>query len=320
MIDFQDRFARCVSLFSEARDKLGSRLSLFGFAADSSGELANHIFQENDRYADLRSVSKVVVGLVLGVLLSRKTELGDVRLGLGERVLPLLRHHMNGTARHHWRDVRIVDLLNHTIGHDEGFLFRKDLGDLPESDYLAYLFDAPIRHSPGTHFSYSNVGPFLFSVIVQDWLGKSLHDVAQAAILEPLGIESRWRCFGEYSAGSTGLSMRNGDLIKLASLLRDGGVFRGRAIVAKSWVDEMISPRSLTPHMFDSAQMFPRYAYGIGLWICENGSYYCDGTNGQYLIVVPDRKVALSTMGEQPDMEPITRCMTPLTAEPKFGK
>jgi len=314
MIDFQDRFARCVGLFSDARDKFGSRLSLFGFAADSNGERANHIFQGNDRYADLRSVSKVVVGLVLGVLLSRKTELGDIPLGLGGRVLPLLGHHMSGTARHHWRDVRIVDLLNNTIGHDEGFLFRKDLGDLPESDYLAYIFDAAIPHPPGAHFSYSNVGPFLFSVIVQDWLGKSLHDVAQAAILEPLEIESQWRCFGEYSAGGTGLSMRNGDLIKLACLLRDGGVFRGRAIVAKSWVDEMVFPRSLTPSMFDSAQVFPRYAYGIGLWICENGSYYCDGTGGQYLIVVPDRKVALSAMGEQPDMEPITQCMTPLTA------
>ena len=159
MTDFEDRFTRCVGLFSDARDKFGSKLSLFGFAADSNGERANHIFQGIDRYADLRSVSKVVVGLVLGVLLSRKTELGDLPLGLGERVLPLLGHHMSGTARHHWRDVRIVDLLNNTIGHDEGFLFRKDLGDLPESDYLAYIFDAAIPHPPGAHFSYSNVGP-----------------------------------------------------------------------------------------------------------------------------------------------------------------
>lgn len=314
MIDFQDRFARCVGLFSDARDKFGSGLSMFGFAADTDGERASHVFQDGDRFADLRSVSKVVVGLVLGALLSRKTELRGVPLGLAGRVLPLLRRHMSASAQHHWRDVRIVDLLNNTIGHDEGFLFRKDLGDLPESDYLAYIFDAPIRHAPGTHFSYSNVGPFLFSVIVQDWLGKSLHEVAQAAILEPLGIESRWRCFGEYSAGGTGLFMRNGDLIKLACLLRDGGVFRGRAIVAKSWVDEMILPRSLTPQMFDSAQAFPRYAYGIGLWICENGSYFCDGTGGQYLIVLPERKVSLSAMGEQLDMEPIAKCMVPFAA------
>lgn len=315
MSDFQNRFARCIRLFSEARDKGGSKLSMLAFAADACGQRANHIFREDDEYADLRSVSKVVVGLVLGTLLSRETEMWDAPIALQTRVEPLLRQHMSDTARHQWHDVRIIDLLNNTIGHDEGFLFRKDLGDLPESEYLAYVFDAPVRHPPGTHFSYSNVGPFLFSVIVQDWLGKSLHEVARAAILEPLEIESDWRRFGEYSAGCTGLSMRNGDLIKLASLLRDGGSVSGRTIVTQSWIDEMCSPISLTPHMFDSTRVFPKYAYGIGLWICENGSYYCDGTNGQYLIVIPDGSIALSTTGEQPDMKPITRCMIPFAAD-----
>ena len=314
MIDFQDRFAQCINLFAEAKDKNGSKLSMLAFAADACGVRANHLFQEEDGFADLRSVSKVVTALVLGSLISNKTKLGNSEIALETRVEPLLSQHMTESARNQWRAVRIVDLLNNTIGHDEGFLFRKDLGDLPEDDYLSYIFNAPIKHEPGTHFSYSNVGPFLFSVIIQDWLGKSLHEVAQAAILDPLEIESHWRNFSKYSAGCTGLSVRNGDLIKLACLLRDGGTFSNRTIVDRFWISEMCSPRTVTPHMYDPARVFPKYAYGIGLWVCKNGSFYCDGTNGQYLIVIPEQGVALSTTGNQPDMKPITRCMIPFTS------
>lgn len=315
MTDFQDRFARCIKLFADARDKDGSKLLMFAFAAEAHSERANHLFQNVDRHADLRSVSKVVVGLVLGSLHEQQVKVGYTALALETRVEPLLRRHMSNTVRDQWAGVRIVDLLNNTIGHEEGFLFRKDLGDIPESEYLGYIFDAPLPHPPGTHFSYSNVGPFLFSVIVQDWLGKSLHEVARAVVFEPLEIESDWRSFGEYSAGCTGLSMKNVDLIKLATLLRNGGSFTGGTVVPRSWVDKMSSPISLTPHMFDPARVFPKYAYGIGLWVCQNGSYYCDGTDGQYLIVIPQRSVSLSTTGEQPDMKPITRCMIPFVAD-----
>lgn len=311
MTDFGQRFARCLELFSQARDKDGRELSMLAFGADAGGERENHVFARADEEVDLRSVSKVVVGLVLGSLLARQVRVGDGPMSLDTRAEPLLSRHMSEIARRQWARVRIVDLLNNTIGHEEGFFFQKDLREVAESDYLEYVFSSPLAHAPGTHFSYSNVGPYLFSVIVQDWLGRSLHDVARDLVLEPLGIESRWRAYGEYSAGCTGLSMTNADLIKLACLLRAGGDHDGRSIVPRSWIEEMASPKSMSPRMFDATRVFPKYGYGIGLWVCRNGTYYCDGTNGQYLIVIPARQVALSTTGDQPDMKPITRCMLP---------
>jgi CubicO group peptidase (beta-lactamase class C family) len=311
MTDFQVKFSKCLDLFADAKDKTGSKLSMIAFAADASGERANHLFLGEDRYADLRSVSKVITALVLGNLIYTKTKLLNDVISLESRVEPLLRKYLDELARSQWSRVRIVDLLNNTIGHEQGFLFRKDLGDLPESDYLAYIFRAPVLHKPGTHFSYSNVGPFLFSVIVQDWLGKSLHEIAQERILAPMEIDGEWRNFGEYTAGCTGLSIKNHDLLKIACLLRDGGTYNGQRLVETSWIEEMCKPRTLTPLMFDPARVFPKYAYGIGLWVCENGNYYCDGTNGQYLIVLPRDRLTLSTTGEQPDMKPITKCMVP---------
>lgn len=315
MTDFKDRFEHCLRLFEQARDKEGRSLTMYAFGADADGDHENHLFNDEDRFADLRSVSKVVACLVLGALTVRGVKLGQDVITLEMPVEPLLRHHMTQAERRQWSGVRLVDLLNNTIGHEEGFLFRKDLTSVAEDDYIKYVFEAPLAHTPGTHFAYSNVGPFLFSVIVQDWLGESLHNLARQYVLDPLVIESHWRTYGAYSAGCTGLTMRNGDLLKIAILLRDGGCLGRTEIVPQSWVDEMSSPRTTTPHMFDPARVFPKYAYGLGLWVCKGGSYYCDGTNGQYLIVVRDREVAMSTTGDQPDMKPITRCMLPLVAD-----
>jgi len=312
MSEFKIRFGRCIELFEQARDKDGSQLSMIAFAANANGESANHLFEAADREADLRSVSKVVVGLVAGVLIEAQTRVGGAALTLDTQVEPLLRRHMNAASRKSWEHVRVVDLLNNTIGHEQGFLFRKDLGDRPETEYLKYIFERPIDHAPGTHFSYSNVGPFLFSVIVQDWLGKSLHELARTSVLGSLEIDSKWRKFGNYDAGCTGLSMKNADVIKLATLLRDGGTLNGAFIVSQKWIERMGTAISRTPGMYDARRVFPKFAYGLGLWICETGTFYCDGTNGQYLIVVPDKRLAISTTGEQPDMKPITRCMVPL--------
>ncbi len=312
MTDFQDRFSRCVQLFADAQDKDGRKLEMFAFGADAGGQIANHTFKEEDVATDLRSVSKVVACLTLGQLIVRGFKVEDDPLSLEMRVEPLLRRHMNDSARDQWSRVRLVDLLNNTIGHTDGFLFRKDLGAVAQQDYLSYVFQVPVPHEPGAHFAYSNVGPFLFSVIVQDWFGKSLHEFSRSLVLEPLGIESHWRTYADYSAGCTGLVMRNRDLLKLSAMLRDGGQFKGVEIVPRKWIEEMSAPRTRTPHMFDPSRVFPKYAYGLGLWACESGSYYCDGTNGQYLIVVPARGMAISTTGDQPDMKPITRCMLPL--------
>ena len=122
MNQFQNKFDQCLTLFSEAKDKTGSELSMFAFAADSDGLRANHLFQNEDKFADLRSVSKVVTALVLGNLILNNKKIGSETISLETRIEPLLTKYMSDVAREQWRTVRIVDLLNNTIGHHQGFL------------------------------------------------------------------------------------------------------------------------------------------------------------------------------------------------------
>lgn len=313
MTSFETRFGEAVDLFEAAVDREAKHLNMFAFAASSGNERMQHVWPAGDVPCDLRSVSKVVVALLVGSLIENSVDFDGGPLSLERPVLPLLAGRVHAApVSAAWSDVTVKHLLNNTIGHREGFFFRKDLRGIDEGEYLEYVFGQELEFVPGTHFTYSNVGPFLMSVIIQEVLGVSLEEAAKQAVLRPLGLDGAWRKYAGYGAGCTGLEMSNCDLHVLAALLRGRGSHQGVTVVSPDWVGMMSSPLSLTPHMFDSARVFPKYAYGLGLWICQDGSFYCDGTNGQYLIVVPAQDLAIATTGEQPDMKPITRCMVPL--------
>jgi CubicO group peptidase (beta-lactamase class C family) len=318
---FQERFEQCLRLFEREVDKEGRTLSMHALFASDGAHSLSHAFESEDNPTDLRSVSKVVTALVIGALIEDGVEIGDGQLTLDSRVWPLLapQARRNNDVGF-WTDVRLRDLLSNTIGHESGFFFRKDLEGIGDEEYLAYALERPILYPPGTHFSYSNVGPFLVSVMLQEGLHASLKDLADRYVLGPLGISATWREYAGYSAGCTGLAMSNTDLGRLTVLLRDGGRVETTRIVRESWVATMRSMHNRTPSMFDPGRVFPKYAYGMALWVCEDGSYYCDGTDGQYSIVVPSLGLAIATTGSQPDMKPITRCLVPLVgSRPAMG-
>jgi CubicO group peptidase (beta-lactamase class C family) len=314
----EEAFKKTVSLLETELDKDGNKLRMKSLIVAKGSEQFEHGFIERATKTDLRSVSKVALALTVGAAIDKEVRLGDFALNLGTDVGALLRSssalsELEGISG--WEHVTIAHLLSNTIGHDEGFFFRKDIGNRPADELLPYVFSRPLTREPGTHFSYSNVGPFVISVLFQEFLGKSFSDLAGELILGKIGVtDYEWKRYGEYSAGCSGLELYPDDFHKLALLMANGGRHNGTEIVSADWCEMMKTIAIRTPNMYDPARVFPKFGYGYGLWICENGSYYCDGTNGQYLIVVPDKELVISTLGDQSDMKPITRCMQPLLA------
>jgi len=304
------RFRKCEELFASARDVADSQLAMTAFGVRSADEKFLKTFNGEDAPTDLRSVSKVVTALTAGALFGIQGAFGAEEFQSNSDAGSLLR-----AAGHScdWSGVEIRHLLNNTIGHENGFFFRKDLQDVPVQEYVNYAVQTPRTQEPGSHFSYSNVGPFLVSVIVQDLSGRSLESWSQELVLGPLGLSPSWKEYAGYTAGCTGLTMSCDDLLTVGELLLADGLSRqGVQLVAADWVRLMRSPVTVTPSMYDPNRVFPKFAYGYGLWVCEDGRYYCDGTDGQYLIVVPDSGLVIATTGAQSDMKPITRCMKPL--------
>jgi CubicO group peptidase (beta-lactamase class C family) len=53
-------------------------------------------------------------------------------------------------------------------------------------------------------------------------------------------------------------------------------------------------------------------AYGYGIWVCGDGTYYCDGSGGQFVIVVPSKRLVISAFTEEGDTLSVSRCLRPI--------
>jgi hypothetical protein len=54
---------------------------------------------------------------------------------------------------------------------------------------------------------------------------------------------------------------------------------------------------------------FRATSYGYGMWICDSGIHYCDGTGGQFLIVVPASRTVVVTVADAGDTHTVARCL-----------
>jgi Beta-lactamase len=306
------KFASIVESIRSARDKEGSSLRIDSLIISNKRRQFEFNFREEPVARDLRSVSKPVLYLTLGAALDRGMKIDGERLGLSTSLWPILEPRVNIDNEENIEKLKMLKLehlLNSTLGHSEGIMFKKDIGDRDERTLLSYIFNCPLEFDPGSHFAYSNAGAFLISVLLQWGLDATAAECAHEYIFSPLSIEKQsWRNFDIYTAGCTGLKMYSREFHKVARIIADAGKFQRKRIVSENWIREMLSVRVPTPGMFDAKRALPKQYYGRYMWKTPIGHAYCDGTDGQYLIVLADGETVITTIGTQPDMKPITEC------------
>ncbi|MEV4343492.1 serine hydrolase [Actinoplanes sp. NPDC049596] len=273
-------------------------------------------FIEHPTPTDLRSISKLVVSLALGVAIESGVQLRGEPLSLDTRIAPFFADFVvskAGDEKKFAEEIRLRHLITNTIGHRNGFLFRADVGGRDPNSLLDYIFAQPLEYPPGTHFSYSNVGWYLLSAIVRDELGVPLSQWVEGMLLRRLGILNfDWVKYGLYEAGATGLSMANEDLHKIGQLLLQGGRFGEERIVPESWIKAACSPVIAASSGYDPSSPLQASGYGYGIWVCEDGTLYCDGSGGQFLIVIPAKSRVITALTESGDTLRVSTCLRPV--------
>lgn len=303
-------FDRVIAGLGTATDKDGHGLKMESVICSDPEGMRSHYFQEPG-LVNLRSIAKPIACLALGVAIDRGLAFDGVGITLATPVWPLLSNYASiedPPTRAGWARVVLRDLLRVTLGHDKGLMFSKDIRGRDPNTFVQYVVNYPITGEVGKDFIYSNAGTFLLSTMVTEFLGVQLDQFVYEHLLSPLEInEFHWDRYGHYTAGCTGLWMHNEDLHKIGRLLLDDGKWNGRQIVPASFVQEMRRPQVAHPtHRYVASRAFPKWSYGLNLWICEDGNYYCDGTDGQYLIVLPERQRVVTVLGFQPDTTPVS--------------
>ncbi len=240
-----------------------------------------------DAIHDVRSVTKSIVGLLVGIAI-REGFLQGVNQRVGEFLV--------GTALDSLDSARARISIEHLLTMSCGLEWHElDGGDSYSQWYwspdpIKWVFDQSFIHEPGNGFNYNTGSTHILSVILTMATGKSALDFARTNLFEPIGIEqSEWTTLpGDetYNNGGAGLQISPRAMFVLGNLILNGGKWNGVQIVPEEWVNRSISPQNTTGN-------FNPYGthYGYLWWVGQahgHNHFFAMGWGGQFIVCVPD--------------------------------
>jgi CubicO group peptidase (beta-lactamase class C family) len=156
----------------------------------------------------------------------------------------------------------------------------------------------PMEAPPGTRFRYANNDTLLAIRALRHVLGED--DFAEPLLFGRLGMtntvaEQDWH--GNYMLSSQVWSTAR-DFARLGQFWLDDGVWQGTRLLPLGWMRRMTTPSGPQPPSGPG--------YGATLWLfgpaqgLPEGSYAAQGNRGQYIMVVPARRLVVVRRGEDP--------------------
>lgn len=317
----QDTFKRVVKQLGTVLDKKGNHLNMSSIIVSDGNNRNNqythyfkrNLFKQRER-VDVRSIAKPIVCMAIGAAIEKGLYFNGVKIDLNTPIWQFLSKY---TTVHDpenikkWQKVTLMDCFRITLGHDKGLMFSADVKEHDEYDLVNYIVNYPITREIGRDFVYSNDGTYLVSSLITEYLGRNLDKLVDEFVFAPMNITGyTWKKYGKYCAGCTGLKIYNEDLHKIGRLIMNNGIYKGKQLVPHHWIEKMRTPQVPSPtHRYVADREFPKWSYGMNLWICQDGNYYCDGTDAQYMIIIPKKNILVTTLGHQSDTEPVSNCL-----------
>jgi len=235
-----------------------------------------------DRVHMLHSVTKALTATGVGLAIH------EGLFALDDRVLAYFPEKAAVSVSANLRAITVRDLLTQCSGHGQGTSGSQWRGIA--TSWIDEFLKIPVPHTPGTHFQYSSATSFMLSALVTRTAGVPLHDYLVPRLFAPLGITSvRWDLGPEnINPGGNGASATTEDLLKLAVLHADKGMWNGRRILPESWVQAV-------------GRGAPGRPYGLHWWALPGRpGFYAFGAFGQYAFVLPQHGVSLAITAAVP--------------------
>jgi len=299
-------FQEIVNRFTTATDSQGNKLNMHSLLISLGDNIFLHRFNNRQGYSDVRSISKTVLALVTGIVRDLSFKGKYSAFNENTYIYPIIKDVVNLKNPDNLpflEKIQVKHLLTHTMGYDKVLLMRGDIVDMDPFSYLDYIINEPIVYEPGKHYLYSNAGFYTLSAVLQEFLQQDLISFIDEHLFGPLNIkEYKWEKYGHYLAGATRLWLLPEDLLKIGQVLMNKGKYQGKEIVKADWIEKMLEPVARTKDVDTQDALFRRYSYAHGLWLAKENIFFGHGTDGQTLVVVPEKKAILITLAEQKDV------------------
>ncbi len=251
------------------------------FMVQRGGELiidAHRMGARADRATNVKSVAKSIVSLLVGIAIEQG-HLRGVRQPIGEFFPDYFARRPDPAKE----AITIQDLLTMRAGLAS--TSRRNYGRWVQSDdWAVYALDQPLVDRPGGAMIYSTGSSHLLSVILTRATGMSTREFAERHLFGPLDITlGGWdRDPQGYYFGGNNLALSPADLLKLGTMVMNGGEYGGKQVVPRAWIAESMQ--------IYTRSRFNPYDYGYGWWQRElngHGVQFAWGNGGQYIVMIP---------------------------------
>jgi CubicO group peptidase (beta-lactamase class C family) len=236
----------------------------------------------------MQSVTKTVSSVILGVAITR----GDFKANLDT---PLLHYFDVAKVKNvDERKKRIT--LRHVLTMTTGMEWIENVAyDDPRNeanlmeaseDWVQYVIDHPMVIEPGTVFNYSSGTSELLAYIFQKETGQDIEKYGEKYLFTPLGMKHYWKRSPMGVVDTEGgLFLSGTDLAKVGYLYLHDGMWDGKQIVSKEWVQQSLAP-------FIDAEEGMKY--GLKWWLLPRSDdagfvWMALGFGGQRLMVFPEK-------------------------------
>ena len=198
-----------------------------------------------DSLHDLRSISKSIVSACFGILMQQ----GKIK-STSQKVFDFFPEYAK-------QDTGLKSLLTieHLLTMTSGLKWNEDVPyDNPENSEIQmiksgnpaeYVLSQPMELSPGKQWKYNGGTTQLLAAIIERTTGQKITAFAEKNLFLPLGI-TRYEWFTypgtTVYAAASGLRLRSRDLLKFGLLYLNEGVWHGKQIVPRKWVEISVQP------------------------------------------------------------------------------
>lgn len=270
-----------------------------------------HGYKDGDAL-NVMSVTKSVVALLTGIAIDK----GYIK-GVDERVMSFFPDYVTKRGEKTIFDVTIRHLLTMTAPYK--YKSEPWTKVCTSEDWTKAALDLlGGRKGITGEFKYATIGIQIMNGILENATGEKVVDFANKNLFAPLGIpamvvhgasskedqfhflmDKNPRKYEWYSdptgvvTAGWGLTLSATDLAKIGTMLANEGLYEGKRIVSKKWIEQMTTPYQTL------GERFGYYSYGFLWWITdkENGVFAAIGDGGNVIYVDPKKKIAVGVAG-----------------------
>jgi CubicO group peptidase (beta-lactamase class C family) len=190
----------------------------------------------------------------------------------------------------------------------------------PCDDQITCILEKPLKHVPGTKFSYFGGSQILLGEIIRNATNLDIDSFSTKFLFEPLGIDtSDWavRFPNGVIESAGGLKLTPRAMIKIGATFLNGGVWKEERIISEAWVQKSATDYPGNHRIKVPGESSGRRGYTYSWWTKkitidrkEIATYCAGGWGGQNIIVIPEyNTVVVFTGGNYTTIPPQWKIM-----------